>query len=193
MVSAAAAVAPGVDLQIVGYDKDAVGPMLDRGEADVALGVFPKPPDGAVKRSLFDERFVGVARPGHPAIVAGQVNLDRFCAYPHALVSVRRDNRGALDEVLTSLGRRRRIALVTPHMASLPDTLLRSDLLSALPVRMVAALASRLECFELPVATPPWAVEMLWNPLARRDQANEWLRSLLMQQCDLLSEVPYDP
>lgn len=186
LVSAAAASAPGVDLQVIGYDKDDVGSLLDRGEADLALGVFPAPPLGAVKKPLFTERFLGVARPGHPAIVAGQVDLDRFCAYPHALVSLRRDRRGALDEALAEVGQRRRIALVTPHMASLPETLLRSDLLAAMPARMIVALAGGLEVFELPVETAPWPVEMLWSPLARRDQASEWLRLLVRRCCEEL-------
>ncbi len=33
-----------------GYEKEAIGGMLDRGEADLAFGVFPDPPDNLIRR-----------------------------------------------------------------------------------------------------------------------------------------------
>lgn len=171
--------APNINLRIIGYDKDEVGLMLDRGEADLALGVFPEPPAGAVKTSLFTERFIGVARRDHPALGAGESTPEVFAGWPQALVSVRRDARGALDKSLAQKGLRRRIAVVVPHMAALPAVLLASDLVAALPARLARDLDHRLGTFELPVSVAPWEIEMLWNPNARRDQATSWLRRLV--------------
>jgi DNA-binding transcriptional LysR family regulator len=77
--------APGADLHVVGYDKDEVDRMLARGEVDIALGVFPVPPEAAVKTGLFDEHFVGLARFDHPALAGGDPDIVAFAALPHAL------------------------------------------------------------------------------------------------------------
>jgi DNA-binding transcriptional LysR family regulator len=172
--------APHVDLRVVGYDKDAVAGMLDRGEADAVVGVFPDPPERCVRTPLFRERFVGVCRAGHPALADGTVGAEAWAALPHALVSVRRDASGALDDALRRLKLRRRVALTLPHMMALPPVLAASDLVSALPSRIAAALAGGvLRTFALPVATAEWEVAMLWNPAARTDAAAAWLRAMV--------------
>ncbi len=122
-----------VDLRVTGYEKEAIGGMLDRGEVDLAFGVFPDPPDNLVRTRLFNERFVGIARSDHPRIGGSVIDLETFVALPHALVSVRRDERGAIDQVLARLGLRRRIALVVPYMLLLPKALALSDMIAIVP------------------------------------------------------------
>jgi DNA-binding transcriptional LysR family regulator len=170
--------APNLDIHVVGYEKGAIGAMLARGEADVALGVFPDPPADAVKQALFEERFIGVARAGHPALAAGAPDFEAFAALPQALVTVRRGDRtGAIDRALAERGAQRKVALTVPYMMTLPEVLAGSDLVCALPERIARRLDSRLfALFELPLALAPWTVEMLWNPLSRTDQASAWLR-----------------
>ncbi len=172
--------APAVDLRVTGYEKEAIGGMLDRGEADLAFGVFPDPPDNLVRTRLFTERFVGLARTDHPRVGGSAIDLETFVALPHALVSVRRDERGAIDQVLARLGLRRRIALVVPYMLLLPKVLAVSDMIAIVPERAAGTLVSPdIRTFELPFETTAWPVDMLWNPSARADQATSWLRGLI--------------
>jgi len=173
--------APGVDLQVVGYEKGAVPDMLDRGEVDVALGVFPKPPERAVVTRLFEERFVGLARAGPPAIVDGRIDAQSFAYLPHALVTTRRDTFGSLDEALAACGLRRRVALTLPYVMVLPSVLEGSDLVAALPSRIANRVLAggRIQRFDLPVETKPWTVSMLWPASARTDKASAWLRGAI--------------
>jgi len=180
LVAALQREAPNVDLRVVDYTKDALGGMLDRGEIDLALGVFPNPPQHLVKSKLFKERFVGVIRAGHPALRDGAVDLDTFAALSHALISVRRDERGLVDAALAARGLRRRIALVLPYMLILPKILAANDLVATLPERAARRIDDgTLHIFKLPMAMDPWAVEMLWSPAARADKATAWLRKLI--------------
>lgn len=167
--------APHIDLRIAGYDKQDVPELVARGEVDLAIGVFdPLPPD-AVRSPIWTDRFVGVARKGHP--VLGDMTPKAYAAANHALVSVRKDARGRIDQELEAIGLCRRIALVLPHMLALQPVLLASDLIATLPARIAASFRQHgLETFELPIVTPPWEVEMLWRPSARTDQAHRWLR-----------------
>lgn len=176
-----AAEAPDVAVQVIGYEKDSVAAMLEQGAVDLAIGVFPDPPPDAVSTPLFEERFVGLARVGHPALAGGAMTLDAFCDAPHALVTTRRDVSGAVDAALATLGRRRRVALALPHMLALPHVLRAGEMLAAMPVRLVAALppGEGLVRFDLPVAVPSWTVAMLWPAVARGDPAAAWLRRLI--------------
>lgn len=147
--------APGLVLHIVGYEKGALGPMLDRGEIDLAVGVFPNPPEQAVRTVLFEEGFVGVARADHAALAAGPMSLATFAALPHALVSVNTDRRGVIDDRLQTLGLSRRIALVVPYMLLLPRVLAESDLIAVLPRRAANAIS------DAGLTTAP----CLWRPI----------------------------
>src|SRR5471032_860466 len=79
--------APGVTLRIKAYSarEDALA-LLDAGEADAAVGV----PGGSTPRiptlPLFEERFVCVARKGHP-LAKKKMTLTRFLSCQHLLVS----------------------------------------------------------------------------------------------------------
>lgn len=170
--------APLVDIRIVGYDKGDVPDLLDRGEIDVALGVFRSPSENAIRKFLCPERFVGVARRGHPLVRDGRIGLVEYAAAHHALVSVRRDAAGEIDTALEAQGLSRRVALALPHMLALPSILATSDLLAAIPGRAAAAMSQDgLQTFAIPLTLSPWRIEMLWNPVARRDPASAWLRS----------------
>jgi DNA-binding transcriptional LysR family regulator len=176
------AAAPHARLRLIGYDKDEVGALLDKGLADVALGVFRDAPHHLLRKLLCKERFVGAARIGHPALHNGAVALDAYLACDHALVSVRRDVTGEVDALLAARGLTRRIAVTLPHMASLPAILRATDLLAALPSRLAAAAAGDgLALFELPVAAASWRIEMLYPEAGRRDRAQIWLRGLIAQ------------
>lgn len=178
LVAAVRAAAPQVDLRVIGYDKDEVGTLLDRGTVDAVLGVFPDPDPRFVRRPLFTERFVGVARHDHPVLSGGPIDAARWAALPHALVSINRDASGAIDGALRRQGLERRIALVLPHMLALPAVLARGDLVAALPARVALSLGDpRLATFDLPVPVPGWEVAMLWNPSARNDLGRRWLRT----------------
>ena len=173
--------APNVDLRIVGYDKGDVPDLLDRGEIDVALGVFGSPSENAVRKFLCAERFVGIARQGHPLVRNGTMDLIEFAGARHALVSVRRDATGEIDVALKAQGLSRRVALTLPHMLVLPSILAGSDIVAAVPGRAAAAISTAgLQTFAIPLTLSPWRIEMLWNPVSRRDQASVWLRSKIM-------------
>ncbi len=173
--------APGVDLQVIGYEKDSIGELLERGEIDLALGTFAQPPPGAVRKALCAERFVGLARRDHPGLVEGRMDIAAFTAAAHALASVRNDARGVVDAALADLGLRRRIALVVPYMLLLPGVLQETDLVATVPERAANQIAPDLVRFEVPVKLDPWSVEMLWNPTARTNQAAKWLRKAVQK------------
>lgn len=177
--------APAVDFRMIGFEKDSVGDLLEQGTIDVALGVFPKPPRQTLLEPLFQERFVGIARQDHPALMDGTMNLETFIQLSHALTTLRRDATGAIDKALIDQNLARRIALTTPHMLVLPFAIAASDLVAAIPQRIAYRLKDvcHLTLFELPIPTKPWIVSMLWSTLTDEDEARHWLRNAIKSAC----------
>ena len=170
--------APSLNFHLIGFEKDGVGELLEQGAIDLALGVFPNPPRQTRSEPIFEERFVGIARHGHPDLHDGTMSLNRFTQLSHALATLRRDSTGVIDQALDDQNLYRRITLVTPHMLVLPFVIAASDLVAAVPHCLALNLtnACNLAIFELPVNTKPWTVSMLWSALSDHDEANQWLR-----------------
>ncbi|MBE9212209.1 LysR family transcriptional regulator [Plectonema cf. radiosum LEGE 06105] len=173
--------APSLNFRMIGFEKDSVGDLLEQGAINVALGVFADPPRQTQWEPLFEERFVGIVRQGHPALKQGTMSLETFAQLSHALATLRRDSTGAIDKILNQHNLERRIAFTTPHMMVLPFAIASSDLVAALPRRIALKLATvcNLTIFELPLKTKPWTVSMLWSALSNQDQANRWLRNTI--------------
>ena len=175
--------APGIDLRLQGYDKSAVGTLIETGALDGVIGTFADPPERAVATPLFNERFVGVARTGHPML---QTELDaaRFAACDHALFTLARDGRGVVDASLAALGLQRRVRLSLPHLMALPDILRATDLVATVPARAAERFGPGIECFNVAFLNlAPWTLHLLWSPYARKDRARVWFRDLVARVC----------
>lgn len=173
--------APGIDLRLIGFEKDEVGELLQKGVIDVALGVFQSLPHQTYHETLFEEKFVGIARKGHPAVTNGLMSLKAFVSTPHALFTLRRDAIGEVDKVLAKYNLQRRIGLTISHALVLPAIVSNSDLIASVPSRLAKHFVGReaLEIFELPIKIESWTVSILWSKLADRNSANKWLRQML--------------
>lgn len=157
------AAAPSLDLRVLPVDQAAVAAAFDRGELDFALGNFPAPPHRIEALPLFEERFVGVVRRGHPALKRGRMDLETFAALPHALVSLRGDPHGRVDEALAPLGLKRRVAATVAHFLALPFLIGASNMVGVLAERAAVRMADTagLSLFRLPLEVPSWTVHLL--------------------------------
>jgi DNA-binding transcriptional LysR family regulator len=175
--------APRIDIRLRTVEKNDMPELLAQGQLDLAFGVFPSPPRGASRADLFEERFVGIARRGHPALKRRRVPLDVFARLPHALMTTRADTTGIIDDQLAEHHERRRVALTIPHSLVVPFVVGASDLVTAVAERVARRLAdaANLTIFEIPVALEPWTLHMLWSDASGEDSASLWLRRVLQQ------------
>jgi DNA-binding transcriptional LysR family regulator len=179
-------IAPSINFRLIGFAKDFVGELLERREIDLALGVFQDPPRQTIQMPLFPEHFVGICRLGHPILLEDVITPEIFANFLHALFTLRQDEVGEIDNALAKYNLQRRVALTTPHLLVLPAIISSTDLIAAVPSRLLAPLAYQdaLEIFELPVQTQPWMISMLWSKLTEQDQAHCWLRQMLISVCE---------
>lgn len=160
-----AATAPGVDVrirQLLPVEGEillerawrGVFAELEAHAIDVAILPFAPMPVRFRSRALYEEDFVIAMRGGHP--FAASPTLDRFCAADHILVSMTGEAWGFVDRALAADGRSRRIALTVPNFLFALSCVAESNLLAALPRRLVTAHAKR---FGLVQCEPPLPLE----------------------------------
>mgnify|MGYP002777740547 FL=1 len=176
LAAAVAAAGPGLSLVLRSSEAlPAGGPEGMEGRMDlVYAGVgLPAP---YVTRVLFEEGFVVIARPGHPAF-ARPPSAEGFAALPQVLVAPRGDGGGGpIDEALARRGLRRRVAVVVTRFAALPAMLAASDLVACVPSRFAALAGGAVEAHPLPFDGPRFLMRLGWHRRHEGDPGHRWLR-----------------
>ena len=166
--------------------------LLDRGDADVALGFFPDLPaalaaesgSGGVRfETLWHCEYVCVMRRDHPLAQKKALTLDDYCAAQHLRVSFAGKPRGFVDDALERLGRSRKVTITVNQFHSAASAVRHSDLLTVLPRSFVPATGfeDALTCRALPFALAAIDVAMVWHRRHDGDPAHGWLRGALTQ------------
>ncbi|APR78334.1 Transcriptional regulator, LysR family protein [Minicystis rosea] len=177
--------APAVDLVVRQLRMETIEKQLADGEVDLAVGVLYDADDPwMVSRRLFHERFVCIARTGHPK-VHGALSLDEFVALDHALISPRGRRGGFVDTALHGLGKKRRVALMIPHFLAAPLVVAQSDLLLTLPERIARGFAAMLPLTMVapPIELSDFTVSAFWHERQTHDPAHAWFRGLVQDVC----------
>jgi DNA-binding transcriptional LysR family regulator len=166
--------APGVRIEAIQLDADAVGAALDDGKIDLAFGYLPQLRD-AHHLALFEERYVLLLRAGHPL---RRRTRTRASLESLDFVLVRSHNEPA--KALHRLSLESRIRLTIPHFAVLPAILEQSDLAAIVPLRPATRYArdGKLAVLKPDLGLPPFTVAIHWVWRVHDDPGHRWLREL---------------
>ncbi len=180
--------APGCLLAIRHADRTNWQALLERGEAELALGVLPEPPAIYTRIRLLPEGFMTLMRQGHP-LATDVLTEDRLIAFPHLLHSPNGSRDGALDVALATRGKKRRLGAVVAHLSAVPDILARTDMVMTLSGRLARLLAEAhgLVVRESPVEIRHTRLSMIFHRRLESDAGHAWLRRLMLA---VAREVP---
>lgn len=182
------AAAPGVVLRLRPADIESAVRMLDAGDLDIVLGSgsFAQVPQRFDCQLVHKERFVGIARKGHPALVKRgkklHMELDDFARLPHILVSPRGDTRGAVDDALEALGRTRKVSATCPSFLAVPFMVGASQSIAVIAERVALRMqdTAQLSLFELPLALPTWEVLAIRARGRANEPAVQWITNMMI-------------
>lgn len=192
------AAAPQATLRIDAVEPQSIVRRLDASELDLAIGAgsLAGIPRRIETIPLFEERFVGVARRGHPALVRRgaryTMTLDHFVATPQVLVSPKGDARGVVDDALQALQRSRQVKVTTASFIAAPFLVEAGDLLAVLAERAAQRLArsANLVCFDLPLALAPWTVYLGRSASRAAEPEIDWLTQMILKAQSLPKRRP---
>ena len=172
--------------------------LLERGEADLAIGHFPEAVAALVDagfeatlrhQPLQGSGYVCVMRQGHP-LARGELTLDGYCAARHLLVSFSGCANGRADQALAAVNRERRVVLTVNLSFTAGRVVVNSNLLTVPPASFVGAagfgekVVTRALPFELETLHTP----MRWHQRHDRGSSHEWLRARLIDAARLSAE-----
>lgn len=184
--------APGVTLNVRSFVRrdDAIA-MLDGGEVDLTIGVSPTPTARLLSAPLFREPFVCILRKDHPA-ADGPLDLDRFLALSHLLVSPENERYGVVDAALSKKGLKRRLGLTLPQMYAAPALVASSDMIATVMHGVVSASGYR---DKIAVMQPPLELEevpflMTWHRRNDSHPAQRWVRDCVVAAAAGLTPPP---
>jgi DNA-binding transcriptional LysR family regulator len=177
-MAALAAEAPNVQILFVSPDRRNLEAMLANSELDVVIGYLPEPPKELIRRTLFHEPIVCVARRGHPVLHDENLSLEHFVELPHVQVLPRDATMYAdvIDAALAAVGRR--VVLWLPNFLAVGNVVSQTDLISTVPSRIGAHFVQELPivAYDPPLAPPAPDVTMYWHSRSQEDAGHKWLR-----------------
>ena len=159
---------------------------------DMALGFFPDmlSLEASLRAELlWEEHNVCIARINHPAI-RGKLSLRQYATAQHAAVFYKSEGPGVIDSLLQQKGYVRRSIILVPHFASVAFLVNASDVIATVPERLARQFEKSLalQVLPAPIAIPPFRLMMLWHERNHNDPAHTWLRSLITETAQGLSQ-----
>ncbi|HKO46842.1 MAG TPA: LysR family transcriptional regulator [Polyangiaceae bacterium] len=176
--------APAVRLEVRPWGLQQVPKSLASGEVDLMIGFYDDLPAHHAQTLLFDERYVCIARKGHPGL-GRKPTLDRWLAQKHVLVSQQGNSPGTVDRALAARDLKRTIGARVSHFLLVPTLVAQTDLVAAVNARVATAFADSLalRVFAPPLALPKGRVGQVWHEQLEHDPGQRWFRQLIVEEC----------
>jgi DNA-binding transcriptional LysR family regulator len=173
--------APGIRLRFAPRSDKDVQPLRDAA-VDLDIGVLPADSGELRCQTLFEDRYVGLARVGHPIFDADQISVERYTAWGHVLFSPQADFAGPVDRALAERGAYRDVRLIVPSFPAVIAVAAATDLIGSVPKSYCkSCAASQIKTFDLPVAVSGFKIVQAWHPRMDADPVHRWLRSLIFE------------
>ena len=184
LIAAVASAAPGVCIRFA-PKPEKTSRYLREGLVDLEIGVQSNMGPEIRLQRLFQDRFVGAVRKGHPLSLQPDVTLDDYVAWGHVVASPDGALHGFADEALAERGMTRKIASVVPGFTTALSVALASDLIAMVPALYLLnqPMNDRVHVFELPFKTRAITVSQMWHPRMEKDPAHRWLRETVLEVC----------
>ena len=182
--------APGIRVAIMPAYIAGLAERLARGTIDLAVTIPEFAAPGLPRSLLYTERYVCVARKGHP-LKSKKLSLEAFCRFDHVMVSPTGGSfSGPTDDALAELGHDRRVAVSLPSFHVMLETIRTDDFLALVPERLLHGKMAGLKLFEPPVVVPDFDVIACWHRRVDAGPAQRWIRALLEKAAKELSTRP---
>ncbi len=176
--------APGIRFRFYAAEGQGLLDDLDADRLDLAIGI------GAFaggqlhhKRRLLSTDTYLVMFNAKKVHIKPPISLQDFVRLPHVLTSLRRGERGVVDEALEKLGLSRRIALVTPRFVAVPFLVAGAAVITTMHARLARYFAEELDLSlsPAPVDLPQLTTSLLWHASYDKDPAHIWLREIIVR------------
>lgn len=176
--------APNIKLRFFTSKNVNASILLEQGEADMAIGVFPNPDDRFRTYTLLTERYECVMRSDH-TLANSKFTLSSFVQAKHLLVSLSGETTDFVDQLLDEKGLKRNVHLIIAQVVLAPVCIANSNLIGTLTSRMIlnSELRKKLYAVPIPIEAESKKISAMWHQRNQDNPVHQWLRSLLIEVC----------
>ena len=169
--------APGIRLRLSSTER--LFDELDADQLDLGVGYGPLPEGQAHHKQrvlstssflcMFNAERVGVSPP---------ISLEDYVRLPHVLTTLRKGERGIVDDALAKLGLSRTVAVTTPHFVAVPFLVAGAPVITTMHGKLARYFAGALglSLSPAPVELPAVSATLVWHASYDHDPAHMWLR-----------------
>jgi DNA-binding transcriptional LysR family regulator len=173
--------APKCPVSTVSVRDEQLAEGLEKGDIDVAAGYFPSlAMRNFRQRRLSKHGFACLMRAGHP-LWRSRLTVATYLAAEHVVVRRQGRSQDLLERYIERRKMRRKIAVYTSHVLSVPFIVMESQLVATLPYAVVtrfASLTSRVAA-ALPPFDIPYDLKLHWHRRFDKEPRSVWLRDQL--------------
>ncbi|MEZ5898570.1 MAG: LysR family transcriptional regulator [Hyphomicrobiaceae bacterium] len=176
--------APGIRFRFYSTDERQLLDEIDADNIDIGIGIGTFP-DGQVHHKqrrlatdtylcMFNSAKVGFKPP---------ITLEKYVRLPHVLTSLRKGERGVVDDALERIGKSRKVALITPRFIGVPFIVAGAPVVTTMHARLARIFAKELDLAlsRVPVELPEVVISMLWHASYDADPGHAWLRQAIVR------------
>lgn len=177
-----AQIAPHVVLEAVSSQSD-LEEGLRSGQIDLAVGFFGALGKQFHQHRLFRERFVYVAKKGHPQIHQ-QLRREQLRDIPHVVAGPQgMEHASAVQRVLASARVKARVALRVHSFLCMGPIIATTDMIGVIPSNLAAEVGTHLplQLLAAPVQFPGFDVTLVWHQRYHMDPGNRWMRDVFKE------------
>jgi len=172
---------PNASIQTASSSGAELADGLESGEIDVAAGYFPSLSGRSFRqRRVSKHGFACLLRAGHP-LWTRRLPVSAYLAAAHIVIRHEGRSVEVLERFIERHRMRRKVAVVSSHVLSVPFMVMDSDLMATLPYAVVTRFASLTP--QVAAALPPFDItydlKIHWHRRFDNDPRNTWLRDQL--------------
>ena len=167
--------APYLDLRIVNVGSDPAR-FIREGHFDLVL--TPIIPEGSEfkKQKIFEDEFVCFF---DPEFTSAPKNIEDYLSRSHARIVLSSNESSPIDQLLSSIGKNRRVALQVPSFAGLPGLMKGTELVALLPSLIKKKIMSDFEIGTSPLNIDNLEMYQIWHSRNNDNPLHQWIRALL--------------
>lgn len=174
--------APNLTLASVRIDRKETEAKLASGELDFVIDIL-LPTGPSIQHQPLIEDGLTIVFNEHHTSLKQRVSEKQYLDAKHILVSTRPTGPGLADYAINQLGVNRDIGLRCQHYFAAANIVQKTDLLLTMPTRYAKHLCNQfdgLKSAPCPFPTDDIHIHLYWHESREHDEANKWLRQVLM-------------
>jgi DNA-binding transcriptional LysR family regulator len=175
---------PNASLRSVTLPAAEVALQLESGAVDLAIGYFPDlRKNNFYQQALYSDTFASLIRADHP-LRTEKLSVNEYLRLEHAVVRAENRTEEVIESYLDRRRIRRNVVLYTPHFASIPIIVARSDLIVTIPSPLAeyfSSVAAGVRLVKLPFKPPHITIKQFWHRKFHHDARSRWLRALMFE------------